>query len=426
MQPDVTALIILGICVVLFLTEWIPLAVTGCLGCLLMVLFGVSSFEEAFSGFSSDIVLLMASALVVGIAMLKTGAAQVIGRMVIRWSHGNERVFLTVSCMVAGLLSMFLANTAILAMFFPIVESVCVVSPNMRRRNLVLPLACSVMFGGACTLVGCTPQLTANGLMRSMVGEEMGMWTLTGPGLCLFVLFLVFAVTVGYWQGKKAWNSRPEETLAIDEEHTHAVVHAMYDNRKLVLMFSILAFMLVFYSLSILSTAVTAICAALACLIFGCCSVKDVVREMHWESVVFLASCLGLAEALTNSGAGELLGHGVAWMLGDVRSPMVVFAALTFLALFISQFITNSTAIIIVLPIALSLCTQYGFQYMPFCVGITLAASIACCTPLAAAQITMTQIAGYKFSDYLKYGWLLSLVEYICILVFVPMFFPLV
>ena len=181
MQPDVTALIILGICVVLFLTEWIPLAVTGCLGCLLMVLFGVSSFEEAFSGFSSDIVLLMASALVVGIAMLKTGAAQVIGRMVIRWSHGNERVFLTVSCMVAGLLSMFLANTAILAMFFPIVESVCVVSPNMRRRNLVLPLACSVMFGGACTLVGCTPQLTANGLMRSMVGEEMGMLACDRP-----------------------------------------------------------------------------------------------------------------------------------------------------------------------------------------------------------------------------------------------------
>ena len=102
MQPDVTASLILGNCVVLFLTDWIPLAVTGCLGCLLMVLFGVSSFEVAFSGFSSDIVLLMAIALFVGIAMLKTGAAQVIGRMVIRWSHGNERVFLTVSCMVAG------------------------------------------------------------------------------------------------------------------------------------------------------------------------------------------------------------------------------------------------------------------------------------------------------------------------------------
>ena len=147
---------------------------------------------------------------------------------------------------------------------------------------------------------------------------------------------------------------------------------------------------------------------------------------MPWESVVFLAACLGLAEALTGSGAGELMGQGVAWVLGEVTSPMVVFAVLTALTLFISQFITNSTAIIIVLPIALSLCSQYGFRYMPFCVGITLAASIACCTPLAAAQITMTQIAGYKFSDYLRYGWLLSLIGYAGILVFVPLFFPLV
>ena len=46
--------------------------------------------------------------------------------------------------------------------------------------------------------------------------------------------------------GEKSVEQPPEETLAIDEEHTHAVVHAMYDNRKLVLMFSILAFMLVF------------------------------------------------------------------------------------------------------------------------------------------------------------------------------------
>ena len=46
MQTDVIALIILGACVFLFLTEWIPLAVTGCLGCLLMGLFQVSSFGE--------------------------------------------------------------------------------------------------------------------------------------------------------------------------------------------------------------------------------------------------------------------------------------------------------------------------------------------------------------------------------------------
>ena len=94
MQPDVLGLIILGICVVLFLTERLPLAVTGCLGCLLMVLTRVASFQEVFSGFSSSIVLLMASTMIVGIAMFQTGAAQVIGKAIIRWSRGNEWIFL--------------------------------------------------------------------------------------------------------------------------------------------------------------------------------------------------------------------------------------------------------------------------------------------------------------------------------------------
>ncbi len=426
MQPDITGLIILCGCVVLFLTNWIPAAAAGCLGCLALVLCNVCSFEVAFSGFSNSIVLLMASASIVGIAMFKTGAAQIIGRAVIRWSHGNEKIFLSVSCVVAGVLAMFLANTAVLAAFFPIVDSVCSTSDKMKRRNLILPLACSVMFGGASTLIGCTPQLTANGMMKEMVGLEMGMWTLTGPGLILFGLFLAFALTVGYKIGDKAWGHHPEADMGIEEEKLHSVVHAEYDKKKLVAMFVITGLMIVSYAFSLLPTALTAMCAAMLCVICGCCSVKDIVKEMHWETVIFLATCLGIASAMTQAGSGELIGNLVGGALGGVTSPFVIFAVLTLLTLFISQFITNSTAIIIVLPIALSLCAQYGFAYMPFCVGVTLAASIACCTPLAAAQITMTQIAGYQFSDYLKYGWLLSIIGYLGILVGVPLFFPLV
>lgn len=426
MQHDILALIILGICVVLFITEWLPAAATGCLGCLLMVLFNISTFEDVFSGFSNSIVLLMAGTMVVGIAMFQTGAAQIIGRVIIRWSHGNELLFLCVSCIVAGLASMFFANTALLSMFLPIIDSVCSTSENMKRRNLTLPITCAIMFGGSSTLIGCTPQLTANGLMSKMVGLEMTMWTLTGPGLCLFALFLIYELAFGYRHGEKIWGHHPEEDMGIEQAKLHSTLHASFDRKKLMIMFTIIILMVISYAFSLLPTAVTALCAALLCIIFGCCSVKDVVREMHWESIVFLAACLGIADALTAAGSGELIGHIVFSALGGVTSPLVIFAVLVFLTLFISQFITNSTALIIVLPIAFSLCAKYGFQYMPFCVGITLAASIACCTPMAAAQITMTQVAGYEFSDYFRYGWLLSLIGFAGIIVFVPLFFSLV
>ncbi len=426
LDPGITGLIILALMVVLFIWKPIPAPAVGVMGCVLMVLLGVSSFEEAFSGFSSSIVLLMASAMVVGIAMFKTGAAQIIGRMVIRWSHGNEMLFLMTSCAVAGVLSMFLANTAILAAFISIVDSVCRTSPKIKQRNIVLPLACSVMFGGASTLIGCTPQLTANGLMSEMVGIEMGMWDLTGPGLTLFAIFLIYLFFFGYRHGKGIWGGRKAVDMGVDEEKIRSVIEAQFDRKKVTLMLTITVLMILSYITAVIPTALTALVAALLCVILGLCSVDDIQRELDWRTIVFLASCLGLANALTVSGSGEIIGDAVAGMLGDVRSPFVIFSVLVMLTLFISQFITNSTAIIITLPIALSLCSLYGFNHMAFCIGITLGASIACCTPLAAAQITMTQVAGYDFADYLKYCLPLTLICYVGILVAVPLFFPLV
>lgn len=55
-----------------------------------------------------------------------------------------------------------------------------------------------------------------------------------------------------------------------------------------------------------------------------------------------------------------------------------------------------------------------------------IAASVACCTPLAAAQITMTQVAGYEFADYIKYGLLPSALMYVTILCAVPAFYPII
>lgn len=426
MSPAVISLLILALCVVLFLTEWIPNWVTGCLGCALMVLFGVCSFENAFSGFSNSIVVLMIGAMVVGAAMFETGAAQIIGRKVISLSGGNSRTFLLIGSIIAGVLAMFLANTAVLAAFLPIIDSVCRTTPQMKRKDLALPIACAVMFGGACTLIGCTPQLTANGIMDEMTGLQMGMWDLTAPGVCLLVIFIVYTQIFGYRLGQKIWGDRPDSAMDLEEEKVASVMNTNFDQKKMAVMFLIVVLMIISYATAWISTAMTAVSAGLLCIVTGCCKPKTALREINWDCVLFLGACLGIANGLTESGAGELIGQGVAALLGEVNSPMVIFAVLVLMTLLISQFITNSTAIIIMLPIGLSLCSVYGFSYLPFCLGITFGASIACCTPLAAAQIAMTQVASYQFSDYLRYTWPMTILSYLGILIFVPLFYPLV
>ena len=62
---------------------------------------------------------------------------------------------------------------------------------------------------------------------------------------------------------------------------------------------------------------------------------------------------------------------------------------------------------------------------MPFCLGVVYAANLACATPFAHAQVTMTLVAGYRFSDYVKFNLPVQILMLVIMIIFVPVFFPL-
>ncbi len=426
MSSGIIGLLILLLCIVLFVTEWLPSVVTGALGCLLMVLFHVCDLSHAFSGFASSIIYLLFGAMIVGNAMFETEAAALIGKQVIRMSRDNERLFLFISGLTAGCLSMFLANTATIAAFLPIVESVCSNSNNMKRKNLTMNIAICAMIGGSSTLIGCTPQLTANALLEQTTGLHMSMFTMFGPGFCMLLLYLVCTQLFGYTLGKKIWGNRPEETMELENTNRKIISSENTDRKKVTIMFVILGLMILFYVTEWLSTAMTAMCAAMLCILTKCTNTKSIRKNMDWDTILFLAFCLGLADALNTGGSGKILADLANNFLGSCSSPVLVYGILCLLTLILSNFITNSTAILIVLPIGFSIGTAMGLNPMTVCLGIYFAASLACSTPLAAAQISMTLVAGYKFSDYLKYTLPHAIIQFLCIWFLIPLFFPLV
>ncbi len=426
MSTGITGILILLFCIILFITEYLPAVVTGALGCLLMVLFQVCELSDAFSGFASSIVYLLFGALIVGNAMFETGAAALIGKQVIRLSKDNERLFLFISGLTAGCLAMFLANTAVIAAFLPIIESVCDNSTHMKRKNLTLNIAICTMIGGSCTLIGCTPQLTANALLMETTGMELSMFTMFAPGACILIIYLFCTQLFGYRLGENIWGNRPDKAMEMDNHHDSSCISETYNRKKIITMFFILAFMILFYITEWLSTAMTAMCAAMLCILTGCTNTKSIRQNLDWDTVLFLSFCLGLANALNAGGSGEILTRAASSLFGNNASPMLVYGALCLLTLITSNFITNSTAIIIVLPIGLSICTAMGLNPLTVCLGIYFAASLACTTPLAAAQISMTLVAGYKFSDYIKYTLPHAIIMYLCILLLIPYFFPLI
>lgn len=423
MDPEIISLLILAGCIVLFVTRVIPNAVTACLGCLAFALTGVCSLTEAFSGFSNSTVLLMFGMMVVGIAMDNTGSAKLIGKWVHKVSASKEWLFILIAGTASAVLSTFLSNTAVIAIFLPIIASLSA-SGNMDRKNITLPVTMGAMFGGVCTLVGSTPQLTANGIISEMSGIELQMFDYMPVGLILFAVYMLYSLTIGRKIAKMTWgNSSSVEVEMNDADNT--IQDVVVDKRKLITIVIILVFVLVSFIGAWLPAATTAIIAAILCLVTGCTTQKQVFKSMDWSVVFILAGCLGIAAGITSGGAGELMSDVLSSIIGNSTPPIVLFAIFVAATMIISNFITNSTAVVITLPIAVALCSSYNLNVLPFALGIVYAANLTYSTPLANAQTAMTLVAGYKFSDYIKYTWLLNIIVLITIIIFVPIFMPL-
>jgi len=425
MTNEIIALVILAACIVGFITNRINSCVVAALGCVAFAMTGICSFEEAFSGFSNSIVILVFGALVVGDAMVETGVDKMIGRFVVRVSRDNERLFIFVAALVSGLMSMWMANTAVVSCFLPIIASVSHTSSKMTMKNMTMGITFGAMFGGSCTLIGSTPQLTAQGLMLEMTDVQFSMFDFMPVGLILMAAYLVWEQAAGYRLGIKIWGDRPLEGIAELEAGPMDMDHKV-DRKQVTILAVIFVLMVVSYVTEWIPSALTAITAALACMVTGCADPKVAIRRMDWNCVLFLACCLGIAKGLSATNIAAIFADMITHIFGGEVNPVLFFAVVVSATILVSNFIANSTTVIIFLPVVVSACQSYGFNVLPFCMGIVYAANLACATPLAHAQVTMTMVAGYRFTDYLKANLPVNILTVIILVIFTPIFFPLV
>jgi di/tricarboxylate transporter len=117
-------LAILGIAIVLFATERIRVDVISMMVLLSLILTGLLTVEEAFSGFSNPAVITVWAIYIVSEGLFITGVADYLGRRILNIS-GNNSARLTVVIMVAvGAMSAFMNNIGATAVMLPAVVAI--------------------------------------------------------------------------------------------------------------------------------------------------------------------------------------------------------------------------------------------------------------------------------------------------------------
>lgn len=156
---------------------------------------GVVPAKDAFSGFSNDITVIIAAALVVSAAFARSGIVEAVLRPLIPRLK-TEKSQVPVLTAAVTVLSTATKNVGALAILMPVALQLSRRTGSSPSR-LLMPMAFGAMMGGMVTLVGTAPNIIVSQVREEMLGKPFGMYDYTPVGLALALLGLVF-LAFGY------------------------------------------------------------------------------------------------------------------------------------------------------------------------------------------------------------------------------------
>ena len=167
-----------------------------------------------------------------------------------------------------------------------------------------------------------------------------------------------------------------------------------------------------------------ALLAVIALITTRCVNMSEALRAIRWDVLLIIGAAIGLGQALSNSGAAEVIGQQVLTLTAD--QPLLTLLAIYLLTSVTTEAVTNNAAAVLIFPIAMAAAEALGVSPMPFVVAIMVAASAAFATPIGyQTNLMVMGPGGYRFLDYVRFGLPLNLLVMATAMMIIPRIWPL-
>jgi di/tricarboxylate transporter len=191
--PQILAFAIIGAMMALFVWGRLRYDLVAVLALFAAIAAGIVPYDKAFSGFSDDIVVIVACALLVSAAVQRSGVVDTVLRPIAPYLTRPTAQVAVLAGSVA-LLSAFVKNIGALAMLMPVAFQLARKN-NISVSLLLMPMAFAALLGGIVTLVGTSPNIIVARMREELLGQPFSMFDFApvGAGLAIGgVIFLAF------------------------------------------------------------------------------------------------------------------------------------------------------------------------------------------------------------------------------------------
>lgn len=411
MNSMVICLIIFAVMIILFFNRKIPMAFTSMGVIVALYVAGCVDKATVFAGFGNNNVLTMAGMFIVAAGLSRTQMVNNITKLLYRVNNGSFTRVLASYILVIFLLGQFVPSLpAMFAMVYPLVISMCK-QLKCSPSKMMYPIAVTVV-STSFVIEPIGPYaawfVTQNGYLESYgwTGSLLSMWSETMvflPTALVTLLLTIFVLP-------KLMPDQPEtETVAITgpditNNETLSPVREF-------LGYGIFIATVIGLMLGLPSWAVT-MAGATAVVLSGVLDEQTALIRMNMSMVLLYAGVTVMGEALSNTGAAQLLGDLAASALSGVRNGYIIGAVFYLVSFLMTSFLYNRATTTVLIPILIITCSSIGCDPRGPVILCSLASMSSLITPMPNPVVPMAmQAGGYTQKTILRVGIIPAIVR---------------
>jgi di/tricarboxylate transporter len=185
---------------------------------------------------------------------------------------------------------------------------------------------------------------------------------------------------------------------------------------------AILALLVVLLAFDIVPPPIAALICATLMVVTRVLTLPQLYRGIDWNTCILIGAMIPPAIAMTKTGAAELISDQVVSALGNA-GPRVVLAGIFAVSAVITQFISNTSTALVMMPIGLATATELGVSPLPMMLAVAMGASASFLTPFAnGVSLMVYGPGGYRFGDFWKLGLVVMAWTLIVTVVVIPLY----
>nr|WP_241242425.1 SLC13 family permease [Thalassotalea sp. G2M2-11] len=167
---------------------------------ILCLIFTVFPFEHdgkhlepssLFFGFGHEALVTVCALMIIGHALVRTGALVPVGRNLAKLWKISPTISLLFTLIIAGALSAFVNNTPIVVLLLPILTSVAL-RTHSDTSSMLLPMGLATLVGGMTTTIGTSTNLLVVSVASDMGLPRINMFDFSLPALIAGAIAIVY------------------------------------------------------------------------------------------------------------------------------------------------------------------------------------------------------------------------------------------